>query len=452
MGACMQLADGSCVGVIGGGPAGTFTSYFLLETAERVGLALDVDIYEPQNFSRPGPAGCNMCGGIVSESLVQLLATEGINLPPSVVQRGIDSYVLHTDQRQIRMATPVEEMRIAALHRGSGPKGCPPGEIESFDGFLLDLAREKGAHVHACRVNEVAWEDGRPVIRADGMPGKPYDMIVGAVGVNSTGLKLFEGLDFELHEPQTAKTLICEICLGREKVQEYLGNAMHVFLIDLPGLEFSALIPKGDYVTVCMLGVGIDQSLAERFMNSPDVRSCLPIQWDAKNVECRCLPRINVTGAKPCFADRVVLVGDCGVSRLYKDGIGAAYRTAKACAVTAIFRGVSRDAFRAHYWKTCRRLEWDNRLGKGLFLMSVFFRKLRFLRRAMLRMIESEQHAAPKHRAMSTVMWNTFTGSAPYRDIVLRSMMPDFVIPFSLECVRALLGVGNGGPASRSAQ
>src|SRR5512138_460614 len=87
----LRLVDGSRVAVIGGGPAGSFFSYFLLTMAERVGLTLDVDLYEPRDFGRPGPQGCNMCGGIVSESLVQNLAVEGISIPRSVIQRGIDS-------------------------------------------------------------------------------------------------------------------------------------------------------------------------------------------------------------------------------------------------------------------------------------------------------------------------------------------------------------------------
>ncbi|GAH13271.1 unnamed protein product, partial [marine sediment metagenome] len=64
----LQLVDGSRVGVIGGGPAGSFTSIFLLDMAMRLGIDIGVDIYEPRNFTKSGPAGCNMCGGIISES------------------------------------------------------------------------------------------------------------------------------------------------------------------------------------------------------------------------------------------------------------------------------------------------------------------------------------------------------------------------------------------------
>jgi len=144
----LALSDGSRVGVIGGGPAGTFFTHFLLRLAAAVDLDVAVDIYEPRNFAYQGPAGCNHCGGIVSESLVQLLATEGINLPPSIVRRGIESYVLHMDIGNVRIETPLHEKRIAAVFRGNGPRVSEPiGASGSFDGYLLELAASSGAKV-----------------------------------------------------------------------------------------------------------------------------------------------------------------------------------------------------------------------------------------------------------------------------------------------------------------
>jgi len=133
----LQLDDGSRIAVIGGGPAGSFFSYFLLDLAERAGMDIQVDIYEPKDFSRPGPAGCNHCGGIVHESLVQILAAEGINLPPTVVQRGIDSHVLHMGVGSVRIETPLHEKRIGALYRGGGPRGITERKWDSLDGYLL---------------------------------------------------------------------------------------------------------------------------------------------------------------------------------------------------------------------------------------------------------------------------------------------------------------------------
>jgi hypothetical protein len=70
-GSSFQLQDGSRVAVIGGGPAGSFFAIFLIDMARRVEKEFVVDIYEPRNFLNPGPAGCNMCAGIVSETLAQ---------------------------------------------------------------------------------------------------------------------------------------------------------------------------------------------------------------------------------------------------------------------------------------------------------------------------------------------------------------------------------------------
>ena len=41
----LELTDGSRVGVIGGGPAGSFFSFFLLNMADAIGLDVSVDIY-----------------------------------------------------------------------------------------------------------------------------------------------------------------------------------------------------------------------------------------------------------------------------------------------------------------------------------------------------------------------------------------------------------------------
>ncbi|HJZ13158.1 MAG TPA: hypothetical protein VJ521_13465, partial [Acidobacteriota bacterium] len=144
-GSRLQLSDDSRIAVLGSGPAGSFFSYFLLDLADRMNLRLHVDLYDTRDFSQPAPKGCNMCGGIISETLVQNLAAEGINLPATVVQRGIDSYVLHTDVGQVRIETPVMEMRIAAVHRGAGPRDIQERTWTSFDGYLQDLALKKGA-------------------------------------------------------------------------------------------------------------------------------------------------------------------------------------------------------------------------------------------------------------------------------------------------------------------
>ncbi|HAY83685.1 MAG TPA: hypothetical protein DCY42_01830 [Chloroflexi bacterium] len=430
-----ELADNSRVGVIGGGPAGSFASFFLIDMARRMGIDLQVDIYEPRDFNQSGPSGCNMCGGIISESLVQILATEGINLPTTVVQRGIDSYVLHTDIGKVQIETPLREKRIGAVHRGSGPRDAINFRWGSFDGHLQQLATAKGARVIQSRVDQVIWENGKPQIHVRHQEPQEYDLIITATGVNAATHKLFKNVDLKYAPPATTKTHIREYYLGEEQIQDLLGSSMHVFLLDLPRLEFAAIIPKGDYVSVCLLGEDIDSELLNTFLDTPAVKKCFPDGLDLNAPSCWCSPRINTAGAANPYADRLLFVGDCGVTRLYKDGIGAAYRIAKAAASTAVFQGVSAEKFEQHFFPACKAIETDNSIGKVIFLFTRQIQKRTFARQAVLKMVAREQTKPGKNRHMSTVLWDMFTGSAPYGDILLRTFHPGLWGRFLLDLI-----------------
>lgn len=433
------LETGSRVAVIGGGPAGSLFSYFLLTMAERVGIDVHVDVYEPRDFTKPGPMGCNMCGGVVSESMVQLLSAEGIKLPSTVVQRGIDSYVLHMDVGTVRIDPPRNEKRIAAVHRGGGPLGISDRRWDSFDAYLLHLASERGARVIRDRVEGIEKKNGLTRLRTKGGLEAEYDLLVGAVGINSPILKSFEKLGSGYRPPKATRTYIAEFYLGHETVQAYLGSSMHVFLLNLPRLEFAAVIPKGDYVTVCLLGREIDKRLVDAFLGAPEVKRCFPPEWSVPEAFCHCSPGINVRGAEQPFADGMVVIGDSGVNRLYKDGIGGAYRTAKAAAKTAIFHGITAEDFRTHYGPVCRALSTDNGIGKVVFMVTRLIQNVRVARNGLLRMTSKEQQGQLARRRMSGVLWDTFTGSSSYREVFLRTLHPAFLGRLAYETVSGQL-------------
>ncbi len=437
----MTLEDGSRVGIIGGGPAGSMFAYFLLTFAQRMDLDLRVDIYEPRDFTTPGPSGCNMCGGIVSESLIQALAFEGINLPATVIQRGIDSYVLHSDEASLRIDTPLQEKRIAAVHRGGGPRDIKEVKWGGLDGYLQGLARDLGAKVVATRVRDVGWDSGRPQVHVrDG--AQTYDLLVGAFGVNSSGWQLFEKLGFRGNGPKTTRAYITELKLGVEATNKYFGSSMHMFLLNMPRLNCAAIIPKGEFVTVCLLGSDIDRKLISDFFNRDAVRRCFPDTWDFEEGACHCSPKISVREAGKPFIDRAVLVGDCGVTRLYKDGIGAAYRAAKAAALTAVFDGVSAEDFRKNYWPTYRSIARDNRFGWLMFTVVDWSKALPVVNRGVMKMAAKEQKSPSQAKRMSVVLWDMFTGSASYREVFTKTLDPRFQARFMWETAMAL-GSGN---------
>ena len=192
------IDDGSRIAVIGGGPAGSFFSYFILQMAARVGIRVRVDIYERRDFATFGPSGCNMCGGVINESLVQSLSIEGIDLPSEIVQRGIDSLYFHSDKDTVGLHAPFGQMRIATVYRGAGPKGANGLRWKSFDGYLLGLACDRGANVVRESVTDLALEGDKPCVIAGGTKSEPYDLLAGSNrgehakpgGIRKTGIRL----------------------------------------------------------------------------------------------------------------------------------------------------------------------------------------------------------------------------------------------------------------------
>jgi flavin-dependent dehydrogenase len=444
------LDEGSYIGVIGGGPAGSFFSYFILQMAQRIGMRLLVDIYERRDFNSLGPIGCNMCGGVISESLVQALSVEGIKLPQDVVQRGIDSFLFHTEKETVNLYAPFREMRIATVYRGAGPKGTSQLQWRSFDRYLLEKATESGARLIGDRVTDIDWIERKPQVSTkDGQP-QVYDLIVGALGVNTPSLGLFEKLGIGYEQPKTRKTSNVEFELGSSHITTKLGNSMHAFLLDIPNLDFAALIPKGDYVTMCLIGDSITTGFVDSFVQNPVVGEYLAGKSDHSAGACRCAPLASLGDAVHPFGDRVVLIGDCAMARLNKDGIGSAYRVAKIAAVTALFRGVSDEDFRRGYWPVCRTIRNDNRFGRIIYRVVDIIKKSPLLKHAVMRMAANEQKNRGNQRRMSTVLWDMFTGSSSYREVFFRCIHPGFWTRFFLNIITSIfISPGSAGPVER---
>ena len=445
-----NLQDGSRVAVVGGGPAGSFFSYFLLDMARAIDLDIQVDIFEPRSFTSCGPSGCNHCGGIVSESLVQILAAEGIVLPRNVVQRGVESYVVHMDVGDVSIESPVHEQRIAALYRGNGPREGGDTALESFDGFLQGLALEQGANLVRRLITGVKTQQGLPVLEFADQGPEQYDLVAVASGVNSRFIELLDDLPADYEPPRTTRGHVCEFRSTEEEVRRVLGDSVHVFLLDIPRFEFAAMIPKGPFVTVVMVGEDLDQELVQTFLSDPVVQRTFPV--DSTPCVCSCSPRINLGAKKRPYTNRFVFVGDSGVTRLYKDGIGAAFRTAKAAATTAVFHGVSANDFEQHFWPTCKLIQNDNRVGKLMFATNTIMKNSRLTRRAMLRMASEEQvddKAAPH---MSSLLWNMFTGSAPYTEMFRGTLHPGFLYKLARSVLVSMVpGAGKAAPEKRTA-
>jgi flavin-dependent dehydrogenase len=390
--------------------------------AKMVDKKIDVTIFESKAFTKDGPIGCNRCGGVISEHLVQTLAVEGINIPPEVVQRGIDSYVLHTQRGDVYIKSPAAEKSIATVYRGGGPKGIKEKDRESFDNYLLQCAIQEGATHSPLRIDGIK-NNGKPIVISGGKDLMEADLVVGAFGVNSSTWKVFEGLDIGYKKPETTTAFITELELGCETVTENFGSSIHFFLVPEPkNVKFAALIPKGNYVTLCILGKDIDQETLKELLDTPVARKLLPESILDKKT-CKCFPRLSLTTAEGGFGDRIVVIGDAGSTRLFKGGIEAAYIMGKAAATTAVLHGVSKGHFSKHYLPVYNRTKVDNRFGRFVYSTINEYKKVGPLTQSMVNVVKKEQQKRKEDfPRLSSMLWDTFTGNGSYKSIFIRGM------------------------------
>jgi flavin-dependent dehydrogenase len=417
----MTLEDGAKIAVVGGGPSGAFFSIFALKMAKMLGKELNVTIFEPKDFTKTGPAGCNRCGGIISELLLQTLAVEGINLPDTVVRKGINSYRLHTKYGDVSIATPALDKTIATVYRGGGPKGSTNTDKESFDRFLLQRAIEEGAVHTPAMIDRIEYRKGKPVLYSRQQELMEADLVAGAFGVNSATAKQFAGMNVGYQEPAVVTAAIAELSMGSEVVADCFGNSIHLFLLPDAGIKFAAMIPKGSFVTLCILGTKVNAKTIDSLLERPVVKQVLAKAGDYK-IECRCLPKMNVGAPNMPCKDRMVMCGDAGSTRLFKDGLGAAYLMGKAAAKTAVFEGVSEGAFAKGYYPTYKSIITDNYYGYALYAVIGIYRKFGLLTNAMLKVVEKEQRNGRSEKILSSILWDMFTGNERYKQVFAKSL------------------------------
>ncbi len=400
--------------------------------AKMLDRELNITIYEPKDFNKEGASGCNHCGGVISEILLQTLAIEGINLPSDVVQKGIHSYRLHTNHGSVSISTPTVERTIATIKRGGGPKGLIDTGKQSFDNFLLNYAVEEGASHNRLKIDKLHFDNGKPVLFSKSEKVQEPDLVVGAVGINGNAPKVFEEMKFGYKTPQLVTAAISEIIMDEEVIEEFFGNSIHLFLLPIKNIKFAAIIPKGNYLTLCILGKEMTPETFSGFLKHPVVNNVLPkgVKYETS---CRCFPKMNIKAPEKPFADRVVICGDSGSTRLFKDGIGAAYLMGKAAAKTVVFEGIGESDFKEHYLPTYQSIIDDNSYGRFLYFVTDIFRSSSILSKGMMGVIIKEQNTTDYSKRLSSILWDMFTGNERYKNIFPRALSPKMSIDLCIE-------------------
>ena len=397
------LKAGQTVAIIGGGPAGSSCAIMLRRLASARGIPLRVIVFERKDFG----VEQNICVGVLAPPFRRLLSSLDLVLPGDIIQRRIKGYTLHSKRRAVYLEGPSGNAeQTVAVNRSD------------LDAFLLRSVQEAGATVFYDTVVDIVAEPGGvQVITGEGAR-VPADALVGAFGLDTDTLSVFEARIPSFRRPGVTKSILTEIAVGEQTIDGRMDDTIHALLIDqLPGVEFGAVTPKREHVTVNIAGHDVTDVDLDAFLALSPVKKLVP---EATLREPRHYTAFPSVPAQNFYDDRVVTIGNAaGLLRPLKGkGINTGIITGIEAARTMIEVGISKRAF-DEFYRQCGHLTSEFRYGSFLRWLYGLSNKLDSL--------DAVLALAAREPLLHRAFYEMVSGEGSYREIIWRSARPGLV-------------------------
>lgn len=395
------LREGGTAVVIGGGPGGTAAAIALKRGAQQMGRSIRVVLVEGKQFS--GEMHHNQCAGVLSPPIDDLLEKElDIPFPHHLNQRSITGYILHTPSREIVLDGEAESS--SAMRR------------VQFDAYMLQAAAERGVEITQARVTDLEVHPDRVVVYTESSQ-LSANVAVGAFGLDEGSASIFQRA-VGYRPPPSLNSVVTKFHPGEASMAAF-GNRIHAFLPATPRIEFGALTPKGNHLTINIAGKNADANLMDVFLSYPYVRRVLPdLAQLARN------GRYDLSFFKGRFpsglahnymGNRFVMVGDAaGLVRAFKGkGVTSAVQTGIRAARVILEQGISREAFRA-YHAANRDILDDLPYGFFMRFLTIFLSRFGLMDVALI--------AAETDPVLRASLFNAVSGHSAYKPILQSSL------------------------------
>lgn len=420
-----QLPEAGRVIIIGGGPAATACALALHRLAAQMGRQVQIVIVEGKQFA--GERHYNQCVGVLSPPLAEILEGQlGVPFPYHLSRGEIPGYVLHTAGETALLE---ETMAPAlALRR------------VQFDAYMLETAVQRGITLVPARAVDMEFHPDGVTVYTENTP-LDGDVVVGAFGLDAGSAAMFARV-VAYRPPQALSSVVTKYHPGPEGMATF-GPYIHAFLPAHPHIEFGAITPKGNHLTINIAGRAVDKRLMQSFLDDPEVRACLPNLEGAGAHDPNDLRLFK--GHFPCslargyYGDRYVMVGDAaGLVRAFKGkGVTSAMLTGIRAAQTILEAGISAQAFARHYRPANRDILRDLPYGRAMRLFTIVLARYGLLGPVL--------RAARRDTDVRAALFNAVSAHAPYRQVMGQVLHPRPL----LAILRALHRVRGAASAAR---
>ena len=400
------LHSGSVV-IIGGGPGGTAAAIALKKGARSMGLDIQVTIVEGKSFSND--LHHNQCAGVLSPPIAAILEHDlGVPFPWHLSQRSISRYVLHTARKEICL-------------EGKGEASYALRRIQ-FDEYMLETARQQGVEIVQARVTGLEIHADRTVIYTESCC-LVADLVVGAFGLDEGTAAIFkEAVGYTA--PPWLSTVVTKYH-PLEDTAARLGDSIHVFLPTSPKIEFGAITPKGNHLTINIAGKAIDADLMDAFFTLPEVRPVIKELAGVNQLNSHIISyfkgRFPRGLARRYSGDRFVLVGDAaGLVRAFKGkGVTSAIQTGIRAAQVILQQGISAQAFLAFDNANHDILE-DMPYSQAMRYLTIFASRFGLMDVAI--------RAAQTDPGLRRAFFNAVSAHSSYKEVVGRISAPSTLL------------------------
>ena len=343
------LWNDDVVVIIGGGPAGSSCAIKLKKLAFQKGINPRIIIYEGKRFERK--SYYNQCLGVLSPPLEKIMEGElGVPFPWEIIQKKINGYFIYSDNNVVKLS-------------GEHDPSYACRRVE-FDNYLFQKAKEMGVEIIPARVTDLDFSSDGVMVYSESNNIKA-DIVVGAFGLDDGMAKIFERIT-PYRQPKFLSSIVIKIHPGDKAMTEF-GDYLYAFLpTSLPDVEFGAITPKGNHLSLNIAGKKVDAYMMDKFLSLPSVRKALPDNLDNFLLDLYYFKgKFPTLPAKGILGDRYVMVGDAaGLNRSFKGkGINSAVITGIRAAEVIVSHGISKEAFQ-EYLKSCSELTDDIPYGK----------------------------------------------------------------------------------------
>jgi flavin-dependent dehydrogenase len=442
----MQLQKGSKIVILGGGPAGALFAIHLLLHSKQASLDIVVTIIDKKVVKHPGKLpckleGCNYCAGIISPRLNNALEKSGISLPKELICEAFSHIWIHGLWKNFPLKLP-RNQHMYSVFRGALPLDRGK-RADGLDGFLLNQARIRGAAVMAGEVTDIQYTPlKKPRVTVVDGSGKEKaiqsDFLAIATGIHpfqgnvrehNPVFRSFMGINPGFSPPRIRPALIFELKPGRAYLKKYMHKEIYFIVSGSKKLclDHISLVPKGDYLTMALVGDRIDKAsfpketrkIINDVLSLPLFRTILPhIALDSTPVACSCTPYMVTAPSKGGVCDRIAVVGDALGSRLYRDGLYSAFVSAEALAETVVHKGVDKKSLASGYARVIHWLRTDTYYAERVIAWIQTVLKSPFLSRILYQTYATEMKLKEREqRPVGNLLLDLGSGVADYADV-----------------------------------